>query len=158
MASRFDFVPIRRSRSDAVPGQLLVAIEVRRALVGGDQQVHDAIAVEIAVGQAARHFRRGEAAARLRGDIAKPALAVVQEQMRRLRVADVAVNLADGFVDVAVDRDQVEVAVQIDIEERAAEAEAVARRLADSAACADIRVNAARGRAGTAPSSRYRNW
>ena len=64
-------------------------------------------------------------------------LAVVEEQVRRLRVADIAVNVADGLVDVPVDGDQIEVAIEIDIEERAAEAEAVARRpVPMPAACA----------------------
>ena len=45
--------------------------------------------------------------------------------MRRLRVADIAVDVADGLVDVAVDGHQIEPAVEIDIEEGAAESEAV---------------------------------
>jgi hypothetical protein len=62
----------------------------------------------------------------------------IQKQVRRLRVAGVAANLADGLVDVAVDRGQVEPAIEIDIEERAAEAEAVARGLAHAGLHGDI--------------------
>ena len=68
----------------------IVAIEERRPVVGGDQKVQIAIAVEIAVGSAAAYFGRCEIRARFAGDIAKGALAVVQKQVRRLRVADVA--------------------------------------------------------------------
>ena len=70
----------------------------------------------------------------LRGDVAEIALAVVEKQVRRLRVTDVAANVADRLVDVAVHRDQIEAAVQVDIEERASEAEAVARSLPDARA------------------------
>ena len=108
----------------------IVAIQVRRALIGGDQQIHVAVAVEIAVSRAAGDLGRGESRARLGRDIVEPAVAVVQKQVRRLRVTDLAANVAHGLVDVPVDREQVEPSVQIDIEEQAAEAQAVARSLA----------------------------
>ena len=50
MASRLDFVPINRRRSERLPFETIVAIESGRALVGGDQQVQIAVAVEIAIG------------------------------------------------------------------------------------------------------------
>ena len=52
--------------------------------------------------------------------------------MRRLRVADVAADVADGLVDVAVGDDEIERAVEIDVGEDAAESERVARRRADA--------------------------
>ena len=142
----------------AVPGQLLVAIEVRPALVGGQQKVHRTIAVEIAVCQAARHFGRREAGAGAGGDIAKHSLAIVEEEVRRLRVSHVAVNPAYGLIDVTIHGNQIEAPVQVDIEERAAESEAGARRLADSAILRRVLVNAFARRDGTAPSFRYRSW
>ena len=66
---------------------MLVAIEVGRAVVGGDQDVQAAIAIEIAKGQAAGHFGGGETAARpRRATSRKAAVAIVEEQVRRLRV------------------------------------------------------------------------
>jgi hypothetical protein len=73
------------------------------------------------------------------------AAAAIQKQVRRLRIAGVAVNLPDGLVDVAVDRDKIEPPVEIDIEERASEAETVARCLADAGVHGDIGVHAGLG-------------
>ena len=58
--------------------------------------------------------------------------------MRRLRVADVAADVANGLVDVAVGDDEIESAVEIEVGEHAAESERVARRRAD-ARCAPPR-------------------
>ncbi len=118
----------------------------------------DAVAVEIAVRQAARHFGRREAGARLRGDIAKNALAVVEEQVRRLRVSHIAVYAADRLIDVPVHGHQVEVSIQVDIQKRAAESQVGARRLADARGLRRILVSAIAARTIEAPSFRYRSW
>ena len=44
-------------------GKLVVAIQVSRAVVGRDQQVEIAVAIEVPVGQTASHLRVIEAAA-----------------------------------------------------------------------------------------------
>ena len=51
----------------------------------------------------------------------------IQKKLRRLRVADIAANIAHGFVDVPVGDGEVEPAIEIDVEERAAEAQAISR-------------------------------
>ena len=65
--------------------------------------------------------------------------------------------LPHRLVDVAVDDDQIQPAVEVRVEKRAAEAQAVARRLSDAATPARRRVNAACAAAGRGPSSRYRS-
>src|ERR1019366_1002208 len=75
---------------------------------------------------------RSESRARLRGDVAEYAPAIVEEQVRRLRVSHVAVNVADGLIDVPIHGHQVEAPIQVDIQKRAAESEAGPRSLADA--------------------------
>src|SRR5208283_4573858 len=104
-------------------GRDVVAVQIRRPLIGGEEQVEIAIAVKIAIGQAARHFRSREAAACLCRYILEMAASAIQKKMRRLGITGVAVNLADGLVNVTVDRQQVEAAVEVDVQERASEAE-----------------------------------
>ena len=149
MASRFDFVPIRPEPDAAVAGELIVAEERRGAVVRRHEQVDVAVAVEIAAREAASDLRLREIGARGGRDIAKRAVALVQEQVRRLRVADVAADVADGLVDVAVGDDEIEGAVQIDVGEGAAEAERVARGRPDAGARRDVFVHAR-------PVARYR--
>jgi hypothetical protein len=78
---------MRRAR---LPVGHVVAIQVCGPLIGGDQQIQVAVAVEIAIGQSARHFGRSEATAGCGRDIAEAALPVVVKQMGRLRVAVIA--------------------------------------------------------------------
>ncbi len=132
IASRFDFVPTSRNRRLRLPGGLIVAEEHRRAVVGGHQQVDVAVAVEVAAGEAAADPRLRESAAHRGRHVAERAVALIQKQLRRLRVADVAADVADGVVDVAVGDDEIERAVEIEVGEDAAEAEPVARRDADA--------------------------
>ena len=99
----------------AVPGELIVAIEVSGTVVRGDQQIEIAVAIEVAIGQAASNFGLIEASADFRGDLAEISLAAVQEQLRRLGVSHIAANVANSFVDVSVGNGEVEPAVEIDI-------------------------------------------
>ena len=104
------------------PASLIVAIEIGRAVVGGDQKIEIAVAIEIAVGQTAADFRAANLRRLSAATSRKLPLPVVQKKMRRLRVSDIAANIAHGFVDVAVGDGEIEPAIEIDIEERAAEA------------------------------------
>src|SRR5579872_3564864 len=65
--------------------------------------------------------------------------------MRRLRVAGVGADVADRRVDVAVDRDEVEAAIQIEIGEGASESEGVARGGADAGSDSDVAERSLRG-------------
>src|ERR1035437_8768628 len=136
------FGPGQAQAQPPVAGQLLVAIEIRRALVGGDQKIHGAIAVEIAVGQAAGHFWGSESGAGLGGNVAKNALAAVEEQVRWLRVSHVAVDAADGLIDVSIDGHEVEAPIRVDIEKRGAETEAGRGSLADASGLRRVLVSA----------------
>ena len=108
MASRFDFVPISRNRRLRLPAPLIVAEQHRRAVVGRHQQIDVAVAIEVAAGEPAADARLREPAAGSGGDVAERAVALIEEQMRRLRVADVAADVAHGLVDVAVGDDEIE--------------------------------------------------
>ena len=71
-------------------------------------------------------------------------LAVIVKQVRWLRVAHISANVADGLIDVAIHRGQVEAAVEVDIEENAAETEALARGLPHAGPDGRIRIAAVR--------------
>ncbi len=59
-------------------------------------------------------------------------MASVEKKLRSLRVTHVAANIADGFVDVAVCHRKVRQAVEIGVEENAAESQSVHRRQSHS--------------------------
>ena len=109
----------------AISGLLVVAVEIRGAVVGGHQYVEIAVAIEIGVAEAAADFWLDERFAGGCGHVLEFSLAVVEEKLRRLGVANVAADVADGVVDVAVGDDKIQGAVEVGIEERAAEAESV---------------------------------
>ena len=111
-----------------------------RTVVGGHEQVDVAVAVEVAAGQPAADSRLREPAAHRASDVAEARRRLVQEQLRRLRVADVAADVPDGVVDVAVGDDEVETAVEIDVGEGAAEPEPGPRRRADAGVRRDVLV------------------
>ncbi len=58
-------------------------------------------------------------------ELMKFPLAVIQEELRRLGVADVAADVADGFVDVAVGHDEIDRAIEVGIEKGAAESQRI---------------------------------
>src|SRR5260370_34436654 len=101
--------------------QLIVAIEIRRSVVGGHQNVQVTVTIEIAVGQTAANLRRIESSADGDCDVLEFSAAAVQEKLRRLRVAGVAADVPDSFVDVAVGDGQVQSPIEIDVEEHASE-------------------------------------
>ncbi len=108
-----------------LPAQVVVAIEVSGAVVGSDQQVQVAVAIEVAIRKATTDFGTVELSASLGRDLAENSLAAVEEQLRRLCVSDIAANVANRFVDVPIGNGEVEPSVEVDIKKRAAEAEAV---------------------------------
>ena len=67
-------------------------------------------------------------------------IALVQEEQRRLRVPDIAADVAHGLVDVAVGDHEIELAVEIGIGEHAAEAETIERWVPDARASRDILI------------------
>ena len=112
----------------SVACHLIVAVQPGGTVVGGDQQIEIAIAVDVAEREAAAHFRLSEVAASRTGYVSKRPVPEAQEQMGRLRIADVPADIADGLFDVAVGDDEVEPAVEIEIGEGAAESQRIARR------------------------------
>src|SRR5437899_12089914 len=88
--------------------------------------------IEIGVGKAAADFGTVEAFTGLCGDLTEGPLAAVAEEVRRLSVSAIAANVANRFVDVSVGNREIQPAVEVDMEEGAAESEAVARSDTDS--------------------------
>ena len=80
------------------------------------EQVEIAVAIEVAVGKTATDFGPVEVGAGLRGNVAEDPLAAVQKELWRLRVSDIAANVANSFVDVSVGDREVEPAIEIDVE------------------------------------------
>src|SRR5271156_2226883 len=97
----------------AISGLLVVAVEIRGAVVGGHQYVEIAVAVEIGVAEAAADFWLDKRFAGSCGHGLKFSLALSEETLRRWGVADVATDVADGVVDVAVGDDKVQGAVEV---------------------------------------------
>ncbi len=109
----------------AVAGGDVIAIEICGAAVGGDEDIEVAIAVEVADGETASYFGACEGLPDLTGRVAEFCVALIEEEMRGLRIS--AAEVADGVVDVSVDSEQVKAAIKIGIEENTTEAETVAR-------------------------------
>src|SRR6185437_13151811 len=112
----------------AVAGQLVIPVKKRRTVVRGHQQVQVAIAVKISAGKTTPHFRPAKRSSQLCRHIMKAPLAVVQKQLRRLRVAHIAANIAHGLVNVPVGDNQVQGAVEVHVREQATEAQRVSGR------------------------------
>src|SRR5215831_5496453 len=105
----------------AVAGGLIIAKQVGRPFVRGHENILIAIAIEVAHRQAAPDLGFMEPAADLVGHVAKVALAVIQKQVRGLGIAHIA-YVANRVIDMAVDRDQVERAIEVAIDKSAAKA------------------------------------
>ena len=111
-----------QAKTDAsIARRLVVAKQIRGPVVGGHQNVEIAVAVKIPVGQPTSHFRFFESTANFGSDVSKFPITAIEKEMRRLRITDVAANVAHRFVNVAVSDCEIEGAVEIYIEESAAE-------------------------------------
>ncbi len=91
-----------------------------RTVVADDDRVDPAVVVEVADGQAAAQPGHLERRAGAGADVAQPAVRAAQHELRRHRVG----NLGADIGDVAVDRQEVEPAVGVGVEEGDAEAQA----------------------------------
>ena len=101
------------------------------AAVGGDHDVEVEVAVDVGKRGAPAHLRLRERAADGRDDVGELPAAAVVKQVRRLGIGDAAVGARERVVDVAVDDEQILQAVEIDVEEEAAEAQRLPRGAAD---------------------------
>ncbi len=102
---------------------LIVAEKIRRTVVGGEEQVEVAVAIEVCIGEAAPDFRLAEVGTSFTGDVTEGSIALVEKQLWRLGVADIAANVSDGVVDVAVGDGEIEGAVEVKVGEDASEPE-----------------------------------
>src|SRR5882762_9516880 len=134
---RADGVPVRFGSDQAkanapVSGALIVSVQIRRPVVGGDQKVKVTIAIEISVGESPSHLRLAELCSGFARHVTECSLPVVQKQLRRLCVTDVSPDVPNGIVDMSVGDGQIKIAVQVHVEESAAKAQAVLGRKADA--------------------------
>src|SRR5262249_23756916 len=90
----------------------IVAIEVRRALVGSHEQVQVAVVIDIGVSGPAGDNRPIERRAHRWRGILELALAEITEKQRRLPVLNLRLDLTDLLFDVAVGAEDVEIAVE----------------------------------------------
>src|SRR5258708_23529755 len=110
-----------------ISDDVLVAIEISGAIVGGQQNVQIAVAIKVGVRQAAPDLELRETGVGVRRNVAEFSAAFVQKKLRCLRVAHVAVNVPHRLVDVPVSDEQVQSTIQIHITESPAEAQGVFR-------------------------------
>ena len=104
----------------------------RRPVVDGHQNVEVAVVVVVGVGRAAADHRRAcSAAPDCGGHLFELLRAGVAEQMRPLRVGDARLHALDVVGDVTVGGEDVRTAVEIVVEEEAAEGQRQQRRAAD---------------------------
>src|SRR5713101_3972869 len=130
--NRSDGVAIRlgagEAEADAVAPalrieDLIVAEEISRTVVGGEEQVEVAVAIEVGIGEAAPDFRLAEVGTSFTGDVTECSIALVEKQLWWLGVADIAANVSDSVVDVAVGDGEVEGAVEVKVGKDASEPE-----------------------------------
>jgi len=100
----------------------VVAEEIGRAVVGGEQEVEIAIAIEVGESESAANRGTAKSPPLLRQH---PEIYLCRdsENMRRLGVANIAANVADSVVDVAVGDDEVQAAIEIEVGKAAAKSE-----------------------------------
>ncbi len=95
--------------------------QLRRTGVVGDEHVFVAVVVDVAKRRAASHLRLQEDRTRLRGDVLEAAVAQVAEQQLALVHRKRVRRRAFSRLDAAVDREQVEPPVVVEIEPAGAE-------------------------------------
>src|SRR5260221_3322835 len=97
-----------------------------------------AIAIEVCESETAANARNGEIAAVGCGNILKFSFAEIQKNMGRLGVADIAANVTDSVVDVAVGDDEVQAAIEIEVGKAATEAQRGFGRITNASRDRDV--------------------
>src|SRR5260221_2492263 len=97
-----------------------------------------AIAIEVCESETAANARNGEIAAVGCGNILKFSFAEIQKNMGRLGVADIAANVTDSVVDVAVGDDEVQAAIEIEVGKAATEAQSGFGRITNASRDRDV--------------------
>src|SRR5262250_2740409 len=107
-------------------------------MIGRQQHIEIAVAIEVSISQSAADFGLGEVRARFESRIPKTPVAVIQEELRRLSIPYISMNVANGIVDVAVGENKVQRPIEIEVGKDAAESEHRTCRSADSRLDCDI--------------------
>ena len=105
--------------------------QICRAGICGQQDVGEAVVVDVGVGRGTCYFWRGEGCPHLRGHFRELSAAQISEQVRGLGVADAFLHALDLVFDVAVGYEDVGPPVVVVVEEEAAEAERDERGASD---------------------------
>src|ERR1051325_7413998 len=96
------FCSLQFETDAVVPSQLIVAKENRRTIVGGQQDVQIAIAIEISVSQSAADARFLQPAPSISCHIMEFPAPQIHKEWRRLGVAHISANVPDGLIDVSI--------------------------------------------------------
>ena len=94
-----------------------------RAAIGGDQQIGAAVIVDISVSRAACDSGGGESGSHRRRFIVEFAATQIMKQMRRLPVGNPLLNALDIRIEMTIGDEQIWPAIEIVIEEDAAESQ-----------------------------------
>src|SRR5215469_3491033 len=109
--------------AETVIGASLVVIKVGRACVRGEEEIEEAVVIDIGVSRRAGDFRRGERLAHLVGDFGKFSAPEVAKKVGRFGVADALLYAFDFVFDVTVSDEDVGPAIVVVIKEETGEAE-----------------------------------
>src|SRR5271166_2863489 len=91
------------SKANAViSGKVIISVKVGGTIVGGQQKIEVAIAIEVGIGKSAPDLRLIESAINFRGNITKTSFAIVEKHERGLGIPHVSANVAYRLVDVAI--------------------------------------------------------
>src|SRR4029077_15553190 len=96
------FCPGKLELDAAVAPGLIVAVQIRGSVIRSQQHIEIAIAVEIAIGKAAPDDRCFKTASQLSRNVTKFSRPLIQEKLRRLRVAHVAAIVSHRLINVPV--------------------------------------------------------
>ena len=109
----------------------VVPQQPRRTVVRGNQEIEVAVVVDVAVRRATRDDALLEGGAGAQADVLELLCPEVPEQVRRLRIGDLRLDLVDVVRDMPVRGKDIEPAVEIRVEEEARERQRQQRRLPD---------------------------
>jgi len=127
-------VGLRAHEPHAQPGVLVAAVVAQqhgRTTVGGHGEIEVAVPVHVGVRGPARDHRPRQRRTDPGDEVLESLVPEVAEQVRRLRVADLGLDLLDVVRHVAAHREDVEAAVEVEVEEERRKGEREQRGLPD---------------------------
>src|SRR4030095_2575176 len=104
---RSNRIAIRRGSDQPESNRSIAVAEVvseehGRSVVGGHQQIYVSVSVEVGGREATSDSGLGEGATREGSGFPEGGVPLIDEEQRRLGVTDVAADISDGVIDMAV--------------------------------------------------------